>query len=55
VLPFHIAFAFFRFAVIFAGIEDRARRGNAADPNAAAYSANRADGLARLACEILAI
>jgi aminoglycoside phosphotransferase (APT) family kinase protein len=55
VLPFHIAFAFFRFAVIFAGIEDRARRGNAADPNAAAYSANRADGLARMACEILGI
>lgn len=55
VLPFHIAFAFFRFAVIFAGIEDRARRGNAADPNAAAYSANRADGLAQLACRILGI
>ena len=54
-LPFHIAFAFFRFAVIFAGIEDRARRGSAADPNAAAYSANRADGLAKKACEILGI
>lgn len=54
-LPFHIAFAFFRFAVIFAGIEDRARRGNAADPNAAAYSANRADGLAQTACKILGI
>ncbi|MGH7661183.1 MAG: phosphotransferase family protein [Vulcanimicrobiaceae bacterium] len=54
-LPFHIAFAFFRFAVIFAGIEDRARRGNAADPNAAAYSANRADGLAQMACKILEI
>ncbi len=51
-LPFHIAFAFFRFAVIFAGIEDRARRGNAADPNAAAYSANRADVLAKLACKL---
>lgn len=54
-LPFHIAFAFFRFAVIFAGIEDRARRGNAADPNAAAYSAKRADGLAQRACELLGV
>ncbi|MEN3792519.1 phosphotransferase family protein [Fulvimarina sp. MAC3] len=34
---FHIAFALFRFAVIFVGIADRARRGNAADPDAERY------------------
>jgi aminoglycoside phosphotransferase (APT) family kinase protein len=34
-LPFHIAFALFRFAVIFVGIADRARQGNAAGGNAA--------------------
>ncbi|WP_436014499.1 phosphotransferase family protein [Rhizobium sp. LjRoot254] len=33
--PFHIAFALFRFAVIFVGIADRARAGNAAAANAA--------------------
>jgi aminoglycoside phosphotransferase (APT) family kinase protein len=33
-LPFHIAFALFRFAVIFVGIADRARQGNAAGGNA---------------------
>jgi aminoglycoside phosphotransferase (APT) family kinase protein len=33
-LPFHIAFALFRFAVIFVGISDRARQGNAAGGNA---------------------
>ena len=32
--PFHIAFALFRFAVIFIGIADRARAGNAAATNA---------------------
>lgn len=36
--PFHIAFALFRFAVIFVGIADRARAGNAADPDAARYA-----------------
>ena len=35
-LPFHKAFALFRFAVIFVGIADRARAGNAASDNAAA-------------------
>ncbi len=35
-LPFHIAFALFRFAVIFVGIADRARAGSAASTNAAA-------------------
>lgn len=33
-LPFHIVFALFRFAVIFVGIADRARVGNAAGANA---------------------
>lgn len=33
--PFHVAFALFRFAVIFVGIADRARQGNAAAANAA--------------------
>ena len=33
--PFHIAFALFRFAVIFVGISDRARMGNAAGHDAA--------------------
>ena len=32
--PFHTAFALYRFAVIFVGIADRAREGNAADPRA---------------------
>ncbi|WP_159718242.1 phosphotransferase family protein [Geminicoccus flavidas] len=32
--PFHVVFALFRFAVIFVGIADRARRGNAAGSNA---------------------
>ncbi|MBB4095886.1 phosphotransferase family protein [Brucella pecoris] len=36
--PFHVAFALFRFAVIFVGIADRARVGNAADPEAARYA-----------------
>ncbi|HQT47202.1 MAG: phosphotransferase family protein [Acidocella sp. 20-63-7] len=35
--PFHIAFALFRFAVIFVGIADRAAQGNAADPRAMQY------------------
>ncbi|MEO1554976.1 MAG: phosphotransferase family protein [Pseudomonadota bacterium] len=34
--PFHIAFAFFRFAVIFVGIADRARAGSAASDEASA-------------------
>ncbi|PSC02900.1 phosphotransferase family protein [Alsobacter soli] len=34
--PFHLAFALFRFAVIFVGIADRARAGTAADADAAA-------------------
>jgi aminoglycoside phosphotransferase (APT) family kinase protein len=35
IAPFHVAFALFRFAVIFVGIADRARAGNAASDNAA--------------------
>ncbi|MDY8110619.1 phosphotransferase family protein [Fulvimarina sp. 2208YS6-2-32] len=35
---FHLAFALFRFAVIFVGIADRARAGNAADPDALKYA-----------------
>jgi len=34
-LPFHRAFALYRFAVIFVGIAERARLGSAADPEAA--------------------
>lgn len=34
-LPFHKAFALYRFAVIFVGIADRVRAGSAADPEAA--------------------
>lgn len=34
-LPFHIAFALYRFSVIFVGIADRARAGSASDPGAA--------------------
>ena len=37
--PFHIAFALFRFAVIFVGIADRARAGSAASPQAATLGA----------------
>ncbi|SMQ85471.1 Predicted kinase, aminoglycoside phosphotransferase (APT) family [Devosia lucknowensis] len=35
-LPFHVAFALFRFSVIFVGIADRVRSGNAAAANAEA-------------------
>lgn len=37
-LPFHQAFALFRFAVIFVGISERASYGNAADENAASLA-----------------
>lgn len=37
-LPFHKAFALYRFAVIFIGISDRARDGSAADPDAARFA-----------------
>lgn len=35
---FHFAFALFRFAVIFVGIADRVRAGNASDPEATRYA-----------------
>lgn len=50
--PFHIAFALFRFAVIFVGIADRAKAGNAADPEAARY-APLAGRFARRAWQVL--
>lgn len=50
-LPFHVAFALYRFAVIFVGIADRARSGTAADPNAAAL-APLARRFARRALEV---
>jgi hypothetical protein len=34
-LPFHVVFALFRFAVIFYGIADRAKSGTAVSANAA--------------------
>ena len=37
-LPFHVAFALFRFAVIFVGIAERARAGSAAGEDAAALA-----------------
>ncbi len=37
-LPFHKAFALYRFAVIFVGIAERARLGNASDPEAARFA-----------------
>ena len=37
-LPFHKAFALFRFAVIFVGIVDRARHGNASGANAGKFA-----------------
>lgn len=36
--PFHVAFALFRFTVIFVGIADRSRAGNAADADAARFA-----------------
>ena len=47
-LPFHLAFALFRFAVIFVGIADRVRAGTAAGRDAAAIGplASRFAGLA---------
>lgn len=36
--PFHVAFALFRFAVIFVGIADRVKSGTASDANAAALA-----------------
>nr|WP_210341783.1 phosphotransferase family protein [Rhizobium setariae] len=49
---FHVAFALFRFAVIFIGIADRARAGNAAAANAADV-APLAERFARRALEVI--
>ena len=51
-LPFHKVFALFRFAVIFVGIADRARAGNAADDNASALG-NLAERFAARALAVL--
>lgn len=48
---FHVAFALFRFAVIFVGIADRARAGNAASPDAARLGP-LAERFARRALEV---
>ncbi|MBX9454978.1 MAG: phosphotransferase family protein [Rhizobium sp.] len=50
---FHIAFALFRFAVIFIGIADRARAGNAAADNAGAV-APLAERFAQRALDVIA-
>ncbi|EKE43227.1 hypothetical protein OCGS_2818 [Oceaniovalibus guishaninsula JLT2003] len=50
---FHVAFALFRFAVVFVGIADRAAAGSAADPGAARY-APLAERFAIRARELLA-
>jgi aminoglycoside phosphotransferase (APT) family kinase protein len=51
-LPFHIAFALFRFAVIFVGIADRARAGSAAS-NEAASLGPLAERFARRAIQVI--
>jgi aminoglycoside phosphotransferase (APT) family kinase protein len=51
--PFHVAFALFRFAVIFVGIADRARAGNAASAEAASL-APLAERFAERAVEVVA-
>lgn len=50
--PFHMAFALFRFAVVFEGIAARARAGNASDANAGGV-AHLAATFARRAIEVL--
>lgn len=52
--PFHVAFSLFRFAVIFVGITDRARTGNAAGANAASL-ASHAVRFARRGLELAGI
>lgn len=51
--PFHIAFAMFRFAVIFHGIADRARAGNA-NSREATELGPLAERFARRACDVIA-
>ncbi|MBK5926254.1 phosphotransferase family protein [Rhodobaculum claviforme] len=50
--PFHIAFAMFRFAVIFVGIAERARAGSAASAEAASLGP-LAERFAIRACEVI--
>ena len=50
--PFHIAFALFRFAVIFVGIAERARAGSAASADAARLGP-LAERFARRACDVV--
>ena len=50
--PFHIAFAMFRFAVIFVGIAERARAGSAASADAARLGP-LAERFARRACVVI--
>jgi len=52
--PFHVAFALFRFAVIFEGIAARAAAGNASGENAS-VAGTLAPVFARRACEIVGI
>lgn len=53
VTPWHLAFALFRFAVIFEGIADRTRRGNAAGGEDAAKLAHLSGAFARRAVELV--
>lgn len=52
--PFHIAFAMFRFAVIFVGIADRATAGSAAGSNAERF-APLAAAFAKRGCDVAGI
>lgn len=52
--PFHVAFALFRFSVIFVGIADRARAGNA-NSDEAADLAPLAERFAHRACEAIGL
>ncbi|MGY6635437.1 MAG: phosphotransferase family protein [Alkalilacustris sp.] len=51
--PFHVAFALFRFAVIFVGIAERARAGSAASEEAASLGPLAA-AFARRGCDVIA-
>jgi aminoglycoside phosphotransferase (APT) family kinase protein len=51
--PFHLAFALFRFAVIFEGIAARAREGSAAASNAAEVGNRLAVSFARRAVGVI--
>ena len=55
VTPWHLAFALFRFAVIFEGIADRAAKGNAAAGAQASAVAHLSEAFARRAVELVGI